>query len=49
MSMTISRNSTDIIGLKDLKKLLMLQEFYVPVSRSYKKRNLTLVELLYKL
>ena len=50
MSMTISRNSTDINGLKDLlNKLLMPQEFHVPASRRYKKRILTLKELLYQL
>ena len=50
ISMTISRKWTDVNGLKDvLNKLLMPQEFYVPASRSYEKRNLTLVELFFLL
>ena len=50
MCMTISRNSRGINGLKGLlNEQLMPQEFHIPASRGYRKRELTLVELLFQL
>ena len=48
--MTISRNLTGVNGLNDLlNEPLMPQEFHVPASRGYRKRKLSLVELLFQL